>query len=128
MLVSLEARVPLLDHVLMEYAATIPASLKLRDGAGKHVFREAMRHTLPAGILARGKMGFGVPIERWFRAELRGYAREILLDRRTLRRGLLDPAGVTALLDEHQTGRRDRSSDIWALLCLEEWARRWLDR
>jgi asparagine synthase (glutamine-hydrolysing) len=128
MAVSLEARVPLLDHVLMEYVATMPTRLKLRDGAGKLILKRAMAADLPAGILDRRKMGFGLPIASWFRRELTDYVRDVLTGGRTRQRGLVDPVAVSALLDEHQSGGRDRSSQIWALLALEEWARRWLDR
>ncbi|MBI1893824.1 MAG: asparagine synthase (glutamine-hydrolyzing) [Candidatus Rokubacteria bacterium] len=128
MLVSLETRVPLLDHLLMEYVARMPSRLKLRNGAGKAVLKGVMAEDLPSEILGRRKMGFGVPIGTWFRRELAGYAREILVDRRTRQRGLINAHAVEALLEEHRTGKRERSSQIWLLLCLEEWARRWWDR
>ena len=128
MLVSLEARVPLLDHVLMEYVATMPTALKLSDAGGKAIFKRAMADALPHDVLHRPKMGFGVPLARWFRAELGDHAREVLLDGRTRRRGLLDTDAVAGLLEEHRSGRRDRATLLWAVLCLEEWARVWLDR
>jgi asparagine synthase (glutamine-hydrolysing) len=128
MAVSLEARVPLLDHVLMEYVATMPTALKLDGGSGKVILKRAMANDLPAGILSRRKMGFGLPIASWFRRELTDYVRDVLGGHRTRQRGLVDPRAVSTLLDEHQNGGRDRSSQIWALLALEEWARRWLDR
>lgn len=128
MAVSLEARVPLLDHVLMEYVATMPAGLKFQDGIGKVILKRAMAADLPSGILGRRKMGFGLPIASWFRREMTDYLRDVLDGRRTRQRGLVDPGAVATLLEEHQTGGRDRSSQIWALLALEEWARRWLDR
>lgn len=128
MAVSLETRVPLLDHVLMEYVATMPTALKFKEGAGKVILKRAMAGDLPAGILERRKMGFGLPIASWFRGELTDYVRDVLDGRRTRQRGLVDPRAVSALLDEHQGGGRDRSGQIWALLALEEWARRWLDR
>lgn len=128
MAVSLEARVPLLDHVLMEYVATMPAGLKFKDGIGKVILKRAMAADLPSGILGRRKMGFGLPIASWFRREMTDYLRDVLDGRRTRQRGLVDPGAVATLLEEHQTGGRDRSSQIWAVLALEEWARRWLDR
>jgi asparagine synthase (glutamine-hydrolysing) len=127
MLVSLEARVPLLDHLLMEFVATMPTRFKLRDGLGKRILRQVIEPDLPRELLTRGKMGFGVPLESWFRGELQGYSREVLLGTRSRQRGWLDPAAVGRLLEEHGTGSRDHSSQIWALLCLEEWARRWVD-
>jgi asparagine synthase (glutamine-hydrolysing) len=128
MLVSLESRVPLLDHVLMEFVATMPSGLKFQNGAGKAILKKAMADRLPPETLTRRKMGFGVPLAEWFRRDLGAYTREVLEGRRTRERGLLDPRAVSAVLEEHQSGARDRSSQIWALLCLEEWARRWLDR
>jgi asparagine synthase (glutamine-hydrolysing) len=127
MLVSLESRVPLLDHVLMEYVATIPSGLKLRDGQGKAIFKAAMASDLPSDVIGRRKMGFGVPLGAWFRHELKDYARDTLLSSRARDRGLFAPDGVKAILAEHARGRRDRSAQIWALLLFEEWARRWLD-
>ncbi len=128
MLVSLETRVPLLDHVLMEFVATMPTALKFNEGAGKAILKRAMADELPSEILTRRKMGFGLPLAAWLRRELSDYVRDVLEARQTRERGLLEPRAVSALLDEHQVGARDRSSQIWALLCLEEWARRWLDQ
>jgi len=128
MLVSLESRVPLLDHVLMEYVATIPTALKVRNGVGKAVLKAAMAEHLPADIVNRGKMGFGVPLATWFRRDLAAYARQLLLEPPARTRGIFAPAGVQRLLDDHQAGRRDHADRIWALLCFEEWARRWWQR
>lgn len=128
MLVSLEARVPLLDHALMEFVATMPTSLKLSNGEGKTILKQAMANDLPGDVVRRRKMGFAPPLGKWFRLELADYTRDILLDRRTRERGMFNPEAVIGLLDEHQNGRRDRSSHIWSLLILEEWARRWWDR
>jgi asparagine synthase (glutamine-hydrolysing) len=128
MLVSLETRVPLLDHVLLEYVATMPSRLKLVDGVGKAILKRTMADRVPPEILDRRKMGFGVPLDTWFRSGLADYARDVLLDRRTRERGILDPAAVAGLLDDHQRRGRDRGSQLWAVLLLEEWARRWLDR
>ena len=126
MLVSLEARVPLLDHALMEFLATMPSSLKLRNGEGKWILKRVMAPHLPAVVLERRKMGFGVPLASWFRGELRDYARDVLLSRRAAARGLVAREAARRLLAEHAAGR-DRSAAIWTLLFLEEWARRWLD-
>jgi asparagine synthase (glutamine-hydrolysing) len=125
MLVSLECRVPLLDHVLMEYVATMPSGLKLRDGSGKAVLKAAMAADLPAEILGRRKMGFGVPLATWFRRDLAGYARDLLLEPAARARGVFAPAAVAQMLDDHRSGRRDHADRIWALVCFEEWARRW---
>jgi asparagine synthase (glutamine-hydrolysing) len=128
MLVSLETRVPLLDHVLMEFVATMPTGLKFRNGTGKAILKRAMAADLPADTVSRRKMGFGVPLAAWLRKDLGDYARDVLEGQRARERGFVDPRAVSTALDEHQNGIKDRSSHIWALLCLEEWARRWLDR
>ncbi|MGH7278314.1 MAG: asparagine synthetase B family protein, partial [Candidatus Rokuibacteriota bacterium] len=128
MLVSLEARVPLLDHPLMEFVATMPTALKLRDGVGKPILRQAMAADLPAAILGRSKMGFGVPLGGWFRHELADYTHDTVLGPRARQRGIVDPRAVELLIEEHRAGDHDRSGQIWALLCLEQWCRQWLDR
>jgi asparagine synthase (glutamine-hydrolysing) len=113
---------------LMEFLATMPSGLKLRNGTGKAILKTLMASELPADILRRPKMGFGVPLGAWFRRELADYARDVLLGRRTRERGLFDARVVAGLLDEHQRGGRDRSSQLWTLMAFEEWARRWVDR
>jgi asparagine synthase (glutamine-hydrolysing) len=125
MAVSLESRVPLLDHVLMEFVATIPSGLKLQGGRGKHVFKEAMKDWLPEAVLTRPKMGFGVPLAAWFNAELRDMAHDTLLSSQARQRGIFRTIEVERLLRVHRTGRRDHSARLWALLCFELWMRRW---
>ena len=124
---GLEARSPLLDHPLVEFAARLPSRLKLRGSRGKRVLRRAAADLLPAPILRRRKAGFGVPIGRWFRGELRGYLEDVLLSPSALGRGFFDPAAVRALVRSHGHGLRDRSAQLWALLMLELWCRRFLD-
>lgn len=128
MLTSLEARVPLLDHVLMEHAAAIPSELKFRDGAGKHILKQVMRPHLPGDILSRRKMGFGVPLAKWFRKELRDFTGEILSDSRTRQRGVLNLETVDRLLEGHLEGQRDYSAQLWSIICFELWCRAWWDR
>jgi asparagine synthase (glutamine-hydrolysing) len=128
MLTSLEARVPLVDHVLMEHAATIPSGLKLRDGIGKYILKQTMRPHLPGDILSRRKMGFGVPLAKWFREDLRDFSGEILADGRTRQRGILNPDAVDRLLRLHLSGRRDHSAQLWSIICFELWCRTWWDR
>ncbi len=128
MLVSLEARVPLLDHVLVEFLARVPSTLKLHQGEGKYLLKETMKRDLPEPILRRPKMGFGVPLARWFRGALAPYVRDHLLDGRFRARGLFDHGAVGRLIRGHQSGMRDHTSQIWALLTFEQWARQWLDR
>ncbi len=127
MAVSLESRVPLLDHRLLEFVARMPSSLKLRNGTGKYILKRAMSAHLPADIITRQKMGFGVPLGAWFRGELREMTHDLLLDPRTRQRGIFRPSWVNGLLRAHETGRRDYSARLWAMLCLELWLRRWAD-
>jgi asparagine synthase (glutamine-hydrolysing) len=122
---GLECRPPLLDHRVVELAAAMPMGYKFRYGRGKRILREAFADLLPNAILRRGKMGFGVPLAYWFRNELKGYARDVLLDPVSLGRGYFRPAAVRQLFDEHQSGRFDHSYRLWALLVLEQWQRRW---
>jgi len=127
MAVSLESRVPLLDHRLLEFVATIPSSLKLVGGVGKHILKRAMAGRLPAEILTRRKMGFGVPLGAWFRGELHDMTHDLLLDPRTRQRGIFNSSWIEGLLRTHDSGRRDCSARLWAMLCLELWMRRWVD-
>jgi asparagine synthase (glutamine-hydrolysing) len=126
MLSSLEVRVPLLDHKVLEFVARIPFEHKLRGEVGKWILRESVRDLLPAPTLARGKQGFGMPLERWFRGDFGRLAREVLLDPRARGRGWIDPAAVERLLGSQRDDRGARQ--IWALLCLELWARTYCDR
>jgi asparagine synthase (glutamine-hydrolysing) len=123
---SIEARVPLLDHVLMEFAATIPPGLRLRQGAGKYVFKQALRGVLPAAILDRPKQGFAIPLGRWFRGGLSSLVRDLLLSRRSRERGVIQPRAVEALLRRNEAGR-DQSFQLWTLISFELWARHFLD-
>jgi asparagine synthase (glutamine-hydrolysing) len=128
MAVSLESRVPLLDHRLMEFLATIPSTLKLRNGSGKYLLQCAMAQDLPGEILTRKKMGFGVPLGTWFRHELRDMTRDVLLGPRARQRGIFRASEVEGLLATHDAGRRDCSARLWALICLELWMQQWMDR
>jgi asparagine synthase (glutamine-hydrolysing) len=128
MAVSLEARVPLLDHVLMEYIGTIPSSFKLRNGTGKYLLKRAMADALPASVLQRRKMGFGVPLGAWLRGELRDLAHEVLLSKESGERGIFRRSEVERLLGEHDARRRDWSARLWALMCFELWMRRWAEQ
>jgi len=128
MLNSLETRAPLLDHHVLEYAARLPLEYKLRGGVSKWVLREAVRPLLPAGILERGKQGFGVPLDRWFAGDFGRLAREVLLDRRARQRGWLEPAAVERLLAGRDLRDDLRAKRVFTLVCLELWAQCYLDR
>ncbi len=124
---SLEARVPFLDHKFMEVVAGIPFHLKLKGMRTKFILKKTFEDFLPNTILTRKKMGFGVPLSRWFRKELKAYAYEILLDPMTLNRGYFKPRGIEHLLDDHTRCRYDHSARIWALIVLEMWFRIFVD-
>jgi asparagine synthase (glutamine-hydrolysing) len=125
---GLECRQPFLDHRVVELAARMPLRLKFRRGRGKRILLETFADLLPRPIQRRAKMGFGVPLDHWFRNELKDFARDILLDPHTLERGYFRQAAVGHLLDEHQAGRFDHSVRLWTLLVLELWQRQWVDR
>jgi asparagine synthase (glutamine-hydrolysing) len=123
---SLEGRSPLLDHVLMEFAASLPSSWKVHGRRTKVLLKDAARGWIPDEVIDRPKMGFGVPIASWLRADLRDAARDLLTDGTARQRGWFDQAAVQQLLAEHDAGI-DRSPRIWALIVLEQWHRRWID-
>ena len=125
---SLEARVPFLDHKFMELVAGIPPHFKLKGTRTKFILKKAFKDFLPDAIFKRRKMGFGVPVSRWFRNELKDYVYDILLDPRTLNRGYFRREGVQRLLNDHIALRYDHSSKIWALLFLEMWFRVFIDK
>jgi asparagine synthase (glutamine-hydrolysing) len=126
---SLECRGPFLDHRVVELAVAMPLDWKIRlpSGRSKIVLKHAFSDLLPPAIKARPKMGFGVPISRWLRGELKNELQGVLLDPICLNRGLFRPEVIRDLIDEHVTGRREHSFRLWALLMLELWFRRHLD-
>jgi asparagine synthase (glutamine-hydrolysing) len=125
---SLESRVPFLDHVLVEFAARLPHRLKLHGRTTKRILREAARGLVPPAILTRPKMGFPVPFPAWMRGRWNDVAHQVLLDRRTRQRGLINPAEVSRLLERHRDGECAGGDAIWALLNLELWYRTFIDR
>jgi asparagine synthase (glutamine-hydrolysing) len=127
MAAGLEARAPFLDHHVMEFAASLPADFKLRGSAGKYVLKQAVRALVPAPILERRKMGFGVPIEHWFRHELREMAEDILLGPTAAGRGYFSTGVVRRLLTDHVAGTRAVHYQLWNLLILELWLRTFVD-
>ncbi|HZN03393.1 MAG TPA: asparagine synthase C-terminal domain-containing protein, partial [Candidatus Polarisedimenticolia bacterium] len=125
MAVSLEARVPYLDHELVEFAFRLAPSLKLRGLVGKWILRRAFRDRLPASILRRRKSGFSVPIAAWLRHDLKTLARDLLAPGRVTRQGLFDARRVSAVLEEHLDGRADHARLLWALVMFQLWHERW---
>ena len=126
MAASIESRVPFLDHKLVELTATLPERLKLRGWTTKYVLRKAMKGILPEAVLSRPKMGFPVPIGKWFRGENRSVINEYVLSDRTLSRGLFEGDFVRSLVQRHQIGQ-DHSERLWALVNFEMWQRRFID-
>jgi asparagine synthase (glutamine-hydrolysing) len=125
---SLEVRAPLLDHPLMEMAASLPPSLKIQGLEKKYLLKRAMADLLPVEILNRPKQGFNVPIDHWFRHDLKEMAYDTLLDPRSLGRGYFRPEAVKRLLDEHVGGVQNFHRQLWNLLMLELWHRCFIDR
>jgi len=124
---GLECRQPFLDHRVVELALRMPAELKFRRGRGKRILIETFADLLPKEIRRRPKMGFGVPLDHWFRHELKDFSRDVLLDSRTLERGYFRREAVVQLLDDHQSARFDHAYRLWSLLVLELWQRQWCD-
>jgi asparagine synthase (glutamine-hydrolysing) len=122
---SLEARVPLLDHKVVEYAFSLPAELKLRPGASKYVFKKALSGLLPPEILHRRKQGFAVPLGRWFRGT--SFFADLLLSEHARKREIFDPQAVQDLIRRQEAGR-PLDFQLWTLASFELWARRFLDR
>ncbi len=124
---SLEVREPLMDHCLVEWLGTLPSSLKVRGQEGKWLFKKAMEPRLPQEVLYRPKMGFAVPLSRWFRGPLRTRVRDALLGERLADTGLFDRSYLSQLLDHHQSGLRDHSAPLWTLLMFDAFLRNVMD-
>jgi asparagine synthase (glutamine-hydrolysing) len=118
--------VPLLDHRLVEFAATLPAPFRLRDGVTKYLFKRAMRGILPDAVIDRRKQGFAIPLGRWFRGELERFVHDLLLSETSRRRGLFNERYVLRLLEWHRRGR-PLDLQLWTLISFELWCRLFLD-
>jgi asparagine synthase (glutamine-hydrolysing) len=127
MAASIEARVPLLDHKLVEFAAGLPPGLKLHRMTRKYLLKKVSSAWLPPEIIHRKKQGFPMPIRHWFRYEARSFLRDLLSPETVGRRGLFAPDYVGRLLDEHETGFADHSSRLWGLVAVELWHRAFMD-
>jgi asparagine synthase (glutamine-hydrolysing) len=121
---ALEVRVPLLDHLLVEWISSLPSDLKLRGGEGKYIFKKALEPQLPHDILYRPKMGFGVPLAKWFRGPLRERINEVVLGERLRATGWFEPAFMQHLVEAHQSGRRDYSALLWTVMMFDAFLRR----
>lgn len=128
MAASVEARVPLLDHPLVEWAARLPSGLKVRGVEGKWLLKKLARKYLPHNIIDRPKVGFTVPLSPWFRGPLREFLADTLLSRASLDRGYFQKDVLRRMVSEHVEGRRDRGRELWTLLALELWHRAYVDQ
>ena len=120
---SLEVRVPMLDHRFLEWAVTLPPGLKLNGQSGKYILKKALEPHVPEDVLYRPKMGFAVPLASWFRGPLRNRVRELIDGGELAATGYFDPAMVRRLVEEHQSGAREHSAAIWALLMFDAFLR-----
>lgn len=125
MAVALEARVPLLDHRVVEYAWSLPPEMKIRDRETKWVLRRILDRHVPPKLMLRPKMGFGIPLAAWLRGPLRDWAEHLLSERRLSEAGLLDATLVRRYWREHLDGRHNWQNQIWDVLMLEAWRERW---
>jgi asparagine synthase (glutamine-hydrolysing) len=128
MATSVEARVPFLDHHLVEYAMGVPRSLKVEGRSGKHILKGALEEILPRDLLYSRKRGFGAPVREWFRNGLAGWLDSHLLNSSIARRDFFDYKFISRLVDEHRSGRQDWGFHLWALLNVSLWYERWIER
>ena len=127
MAVSLEARVPLLDHKLVEFAATLPQNLKVKGLVRKYLLKKVSRRWLPSEIIDRKKQGFPMPSSLWFRNEARSFVRDVLSPSALRRRGLFDPIFVEKLIEQHENGFADHGALLWGLMSIELWQHVFMD-
>ncbi|MBT4695071.1 MAG: asparagine synthase (glutamine-hydrolyzing) [Planctomycetaceae bacterium] len=123
---SLECRQPFLDHQLVEFAARIPTSMKVRRGKGKQILQDTFADLLPENIWQRPKMGFGVPLDHWFRNELRDQTNDTLLASNAQCHNWVQRKKIETMLSDHQSGKTDHSQRLWSLLMLENWFQHWI--
>ena len=126
MAVSLEVRVPLLDHRVVEYTSRLSEVLKYRNGTGKYILKQLLARYVPKKLFERPKMGFGVPIDKWFRSDLKSLLLDYLSPERLKQEGLFDPILVEKKIREHLAGTSNHQYRLWALLMWEMWRERWL--
>jgi asparagine synthase (glutamine-hydrolysing) len=127
MAVGLEARVPFLDHRLVEFVASVPSKYKIKGWTTKYILKKVLKGILPARILGKRKHGFSVPIDPWFRGKLRSYVQEILLDPKTLNRGIFKRKTIEHLFQDHLRGKEIYDTHLWLILNFELWHRRFMD-
>jgi asparagine synthase (glutamine-hydrolysing) len=128
MATSVEARVPFLDHHLIEYAMSLPVELKIKGTSGKHILKRALEKVLPGDLLYRPKRGFGAPVREWFRGDGGKELAGLIMNSSMQERRMFDYDFIARLVDEHRRGARDWSFHLWALLNLSLWYERWIKR
>jgi asparagine synthase (glutamine-hydrolysing) len=124
---SLEARSPFLDHKVIEFAASLPENLKMRGFETKSLLKKVAARLVPREVVYRRKMGFGVPVGKWFRGEMKDFVKSVLLSEKSLERGIMKRDAIERCVVEHTTGMKDNSFQIWTLLMLELWFQRFID-
>jgi asparagine synthase (glutamine-hydrolysing) len=124
---SLEARSPLLDHKVIEFAASLPTEIKMKGWETKSLLKKVAAQLVPREVIYRRKMGFGVPIGKWLRNEMADFVKEVLLSERSLKRGIVRPDVLEKYVNDHVLGVRDHAGQIWTLLMLELWFQRFID-
>jgi asparagine synthase (glutamine-hydrolysing) len=122
---SLEARVPFLDHRVVEFAWRLPLSLKIRHGQGKWIVRQILHKYVPREIVERPKTGFGIPLDRWLRGPLKGWAEDLLSEKQLKEDGFFDPGPIRVKWAQHLSGRRNWQDHLWDVLMFQAWKERW---
>jgi asparagine synthase (glutamine-hydrolysing) len=121
MAVSLETRVPFLDHRVAELAARIPIGMKIKGGKGKHILRQLLYREAPRAMFERPKAGFAVPVGEWIKGPLRDWAEDLLAEKRLSEEGYFNAAQIRRRWKEHLSGRRDATPTLWAILMFQAW-------
>jgi asparagine synthase (glutamine-hydrolysing) len=116
----------MLDHRVVEFAWSVPLSMKIRNGQGKWLLRELLYQHVPQALIERPKMGFGIPLDVWLRGPLKAWAESLLDENRLRREGYFNPAPIRAKWQEHLSGRRNGSYYLWDVLMFQSWSETWL--